>query len=141
MIKSPDETLSPANNENLNDEKDKESESEKDKEVEFETKKVTKENMTAKEIFQKVENRRYELDTNVYDMGTKNEIEEKKMEELANNEEDEEGKEKLLAELKDLKEKNEGIINEMKEYVLNLFLSFYFYLGRIKKYWKSMRKN
>ena len=119
MIKSPDETLSPNNNENLNEEK--ESESEKDKEVTIETKKATKEKMTAKEIFLKVENKRYELDNNVFDIGTKNQIEEKKMEELANNEEDEEKKEQLLAEMKDLIEKNESNINEMKEYVLNLF--------------------
>ena len=141
MIKLPDETLSPTNNLNLIEE----NESEKEKEVEIvskekEVEKVSKE-MSEKEIFQQVENKRYELDANVFDIVTKNQIEEKKIEDLANDIEDEESKAKLLDSMKDLIEKNEGIVNEMKEYVLNLFYRFYFYLGRIKKFWKSIRKN
>ena len=55
------------------------------------------------------------MDINVYDLVTKFQIEEKKIEDKANEEEDEEEKDKLLSELKNLIKKNEDFINERKE--------------------------
>ena len=100
-IKLSDDPVSPSKpNENTNDN--------------VENNEVRKK-MTKEEIDSLNDNKRSELDIKMFDLVTRNQVDEKKIEDLYNNEENEEEKAKLLSELKELIEKNESIINEMKE--------------------------
>jgi len=71
--------------------------------------------MSKEEIDILVDNRKSTLDLKIFDLVTKNQIEEKKVEELYENEENEEEKARLLKELEELIKRNEDTINEMKE--------------------------
>ena len=71
--------------------------------------------MSKDEIDSLVDNKRSELDINLFDLVTRNQIEEKKVEDIYNNEENDETKAKLLKELEELIKKNESMISEMKE--------------------------
>ena len=101
-LKHADETISPVN---VIDEKEKENE------------KIRKNKISPQEIEILVDKKRSELDIKIFDMVTKNQIEEKKIEDLHNNEEDEEQKVKLLEDLKELSHRNEKMIQDMKEYL------------------------
>ena len=67
------------------------------------------------EIRSLIDNKRSELDIRIFDMVTKNQIEEKKLEEDYNMEENEEEKENKLKKLENLIKENENNLNEMKE--------------------------
>lgn len=77
--------------------------------------KSTKRKLTKNEIESLVENKRSEMDINIYDMVTKNQIEEQKLQELLDIEENAEEKEKLLLQMRDLIQKNENTLNHIRE--------------------------
>jgi hypothetical protein len=62
-----------------------------------------------------IDNKKSELDIRIFDLVTRNQVEEKKFEEIYENEKNEEKKKILLNELEELIKKNEDCINKMKE--------------------------
>jgi hypothetical protein len=102
--------------ENEDEEKNDEQEKEEEKRIDNRGKyfQAEKTKMSKKDIDILVDNKKSELNIKIFDMVTKNQIEEKKIEELYENEEDEEKKGILLKELEDLIKSNENNINEIK---------------------------
>jgi len=75
-----------------------------------------KKNMTKEEIESLIDNKRSELDIHLFDMVTKYQVEEKKIEDLYNHETNEEEKAKLLKKLENEIKKNEDNLANLKEY-------------------------
>lgn len=75
----------------------------------------TRKKMTKEEIDSLIDNKRSELDIKLYDLVTRNQVEEKKIEELYNKETDEEQKVSLLSTLKQEITNNENAIKALKE--------------------------
>lgn len=71
--------------------------------------------MTKEEVESLIDNKRSELDIKIYDLVTKNQVEERKIEEAINNETDEEEKANLVKKLEEQIKKNENKISLMKE--------------------------
>lgn len=71
--------------------------------------------MSKEEIVTLVCNKKSELNIKIFDLVTKNQVEEKKVEEMYEAEQDEEKKANLLGELEDLIKSNENNLNEIKE--------------------------
>ena len=74
-----------------------------------------KKNLDIEDIETLIENKRSQLDIKIYDMVTKSQIEEKKIEEKYNLEQDQEEKSKLLNNLEEEIKRNENAILNMKE--------------------------
>lgn len=74
-----------------------------------------KPNMTKEELECLIDNKRSELDIRIFDLVTKNQIEEKKLEELYNNEIDEELKSNLMRKLEEKIKNNEENLALLKE--------------------------
>lgn len=74
-----------------------------------------KQKMSKEEVESLIDNKRSELDIKIYDMVTKNQVEERKLEEAINNESDEEEKAKLVKMLEGEIRKNENNIALLKE--------------------------
>lgn len=74
-----------------------------------------KRNMTKEEIESLIDNKRSELDIQLFDMVTKNQVEEKKIEDMYNHENNEEEKAKLLKKLESEIKKNEDNLAVLKE--------------------------
>lgn len=72
--------------------------------------------MTKEEVESLIDNRRSELDIRLFDLVTKNQIEEKKIEELYINETNEEQKANLLRKLEEEIKNNENNLAMIKEY-------------------------
>jgi hypothetical protein len=113
-------------NDNENDEDENENEKENENEeqgkeeekiIDYRSKhfKAEKTNMSKEEINILIDNKKSELNIKIFDMVTKNQIEEKKIEELYEAEVNEGQKEVLLKELEDLIKLNENNIYQMKE--------------------------
>lgn len=71
--------------------------------------------MTKDELECLIENKRSELDLRIFDLVTKNQIEEKKLEELCNNENNEEQRLNLLRNLEEAIKNNENKLALLKE--------------------------
>lgn len=71
--------------------------------------------MTKEEVESLIDNKRSELDIKIYDLVTKNQVEERKLEEAINDENDEEAKAKLVKVLEEEIKKNENNIALLKE--------------------------
>jgi hypothetical protein len=85
-------------------------------------------NIHLEEIEFLINKKKYDSDIKIYNMITKHQIEEKKIEELYNNEEDNEEKEKLLTELKEMIERNENKIKRLKMYYNNFNVYYILYI-------------
>lgn len=77
--------------------------------------KEEKKAMSKEEINLLIDKKKSELDIRIFDMVTKNQIEEKKIEDLYESQENDEEKSKLLKQLEELIKTNEDTINDLKE--------------------------
>lgn len=84
-------------------------------EKKVEKKKIEVKKLSKEEIMDLIDKKRSELDIKIFDMVTKNQVEEKKLEENYEAETDEEQKGILLKNLENSIKLNEDVISEMKE--------------------------